>query len=133
MQPLTLTRRPTLAHTFTFGAGGTYTGGGGGGGGGGGAAPGGGGGGGGGGGCNASFSSYSGSEQPLTSTCLPPIDPHTASAVGACTSPTAAAAIAPASTSFEIMKLMVRPSTQRMVRNDRIRVFVPRRTAAAVP
>ena len=34
MQPLTLMRRPTLAHTFTFGrggGGGTYTGGGGGG------------------------------------------------------------------------------------------------------
>jgi uncharacterized membrane protein YgcG len=65
--PLTLIRLPTLAQTLTFGAGRTYTGGGGGGGGGG-ASPGGGGGGGGGGGAKASFSSYSGSEQPLTST-----------------------------------------------------------------
>lgn len=65
-------RRPTFAHTLMFGGGGgTYTGGGGGGG-----APGGGGGG------NASLSSYSGSEHPLTSKCLPPIEPHTACALG---------------------------------------------------
>lgn len=75
MHPLTLMRRPTFAHTSTFGAGGTYTGGGGGGGGGG--APGGGGAaGGGGGGGSASLRYESGSAHPVTSTCLPPIDPH---------------------------------------------------------
>jgi hypothetical protein len=73
-----------LAQTLTLGAGGggTYTGGGGGGGGG---AP--GGGGGGGGGASTPSSSDNGSEQPLTSTCLPPIDPHTAPACGVATTP----------------------------------------------
>jgi hypothetical protein len=60
MQPLTLIRRPAFTQTLTFGAGG-----------------------GGGGAYSASLSSENGSAHPLTSTYLPPTEPHTvAFAVG---------------------------------------------------
>src|SRR5689334_10443058 len=60
-QPLTLMRRPAFTQTLTLGAGG-----------------------GGGGAYSASFSSENGSAHPLTSTNLPPTEPHTvACAVGA--------------------------------------------------
>ncbi len=129
MQPPTLIRRPTRRRRRRSVSGATYTGGGGGGGGGGGAAVahrrrwrrrwrr---GGGGGGYGASTSLSSYSGSAQPVTSTCTPPTDPHTSACAVAAepsTGPSTAATNSPAAATSQVWRTFTpsrlrRPSPQ---------------------